>query len=49
MNRKDLSLSTQAIRTISKNGAYKTLLAAGLVKPLRRRKKKDSAPASTAA
>jgi len=26
-------ISTRAIRTISKNGAYKTLLAAGLIKP----------------
>lgn len=42
-------LSTQAIRTISKNGAYKTLLAARLIKPLRRRKKKAGAAASTAA
>ncbi len=39
-------LSTHAIRTISKNGAYKTLLKAGLVKPPRRRKKKAPAPAS---
>ena len=36
-------LSTQAIRNISKNGAYKTLLSAGLVKPLRSRKKKKKA------
>ncbi len=39
-------LSTHAIRTISKNGAYKTLLKAGLVKPPRRRKKKAPTPAS---
>ena len=44
-----LRVSTQAIRNISKNGAYKTLLAAGLIKPLRRRRKKTSAPASTSA
>ena len=39
-------LSTQAIRNISKNGAYKTLLGAGLVKPLRSRKKKKKAQTS---
>lgn len=42
-------LSTQAIRNISKNGAYKTLLAAGLVKPIRSRKKKAKPAASSAA
>ena len=28
-------ISTQALRNMSKNGAYKTLLQAGLVKPLK--------------
>ena len=37
-------LSTHAIRNISKNGAYKTLLKAGLVKPPRSRKKKTPDP-----
>lgn len=39
-------VSTQAIRNISRNGAYKTLLDAGLVKPRRRQKKKAAAAAS---
>lgn len=38
-------VSTAAIRNISKNGAYKTLREAGLIKPLRQRKKKTKAPA----
>jgi len=32
-------ISTRALKTIDKNGPYKVLLAAGLVKPLRVRKK----------
>jgi hypothetical protein len=42
-------VSTQAIRIMSRNGAYKTLLDAGLVKPRRRQKKKGAAPASKSA
>ena len=32
-------LSTRALRTLTKNGAYKTLREAGLVKPLKAKKK----------
>jgi large subunit ribosomal protein L28 len=32
-------LSTRALRTISKNGAYATLLKAGLIKPNRSKKR----------
>ena len=40
-------LSTRAIRSISKNGAYKTLLEAGLIKAPRAKKKKAAeAPAA---
>mgnify|MGYP003573156556 CR=1 FL=1 len=38
-------ISANAIRNISKNGAYRTLLAAGLVKPRRTHKKKKPTPA----
>lgn len=31
-------ISTQALRNMSKNGAYKTLLQAGLIKPLKQKK-----------
>ena len=38
-------ISAAAIRNISKNGAYRTLLAAGVIKPRRSHKKKKK-PAS---
>ena len=41
-------LSTQALRNVSKNGAYKTLLAAGVIKPPKRKKKKAAGEASAA-
>ena len=33
-----VKLSTRALRTITKNGAYRTLLDAGLIKPARAKK-----------
>ena len=33
-----VKLSTRALKTITKNGAYKTLLAAGLIKPAKKKK-----------
>ena len=33
-----VKLTARAIKTITKNGAYKTLLAAGLIKPVQSRK-----------
>ncbi len=41
-------LSTQALRNISKNGAYKTLVGAGIIKPTRSRKKKKKAQSANA-
>lgn len=38
-------VSASAIRNISKNGAYKTLRDAGLIRPVRRKKKKANASA----
>ena len=35
-------LSTRAMKTIDKNGPYTTLLAAGLIKPIRHRSKKPA-------
>ena len=37
-----IRLSTRALRTISKNGAYATLLKAGLVKPNRPKARTDT-------
>ncbi len=33
-----VKLSTRALKTVTKNGAYKTLLAAGLIKPVTAKK-----------
>ncbi len=33
-----IKLSTRALRTVTKNGAYRTLLEAGLIKPARAKK-----------
>ena len=41
-------ISARALKTINKNGAYRTLVKAGLIKPPRR-KKKAVAPAAAAA
>jgi len=38
-------ISTRALRTITKNGAYQTLLKAGLVRPRKGKKKKAEADA----
>jgi large subunit ribosomal protein L28 len=40
-------LSTRALKTVNKNGAYKTLLAAGLIKPVvKTTKAKATVPAA---
>lgn len=36
-----VKISTRALRTVTKNGAYPTLVKAGLIKPNRRRKQED--------
>ena len=35
-------ISTRALKTIDKNGPYKVLLAAGLIKPVRQKKKQPT-------
>lgn len=40
-----VKLTSRALKTISKNGAYATLLKAGVIKPIRPRKKKQAATA----
>lgn len=41
-------LSARALKTVNKNGAFRTLVKAGLINPPRR-KKKSAAPAAAAA
>ena len=38
-----VKLSARALKTVTKNGAYKTLLAAGLIKPVKKKHTPQSA------
>ncbi len=40
-----LRISTRALKTITKNGAYRTLLDAGLIKPVTEKRKPAEKPA----
>ena len=41
-----VTLTARALKTIDKNGAYKTLLKAGLIKPIKKAAKPAAAPAN---
>lgn len=44
-----IRVSTKALKTIAKNGAYSTLLKAGMIKPVRGKKKAQPAAAAETA